>query len=405
MIVYSDERGIGQRIADARKLHRMSQDQFATRIDFSLSLVRKVEQGKRDATPAFVAAAAKCLGVDVTTLTGQPYDQHGQSQDRVHLLMPGLRHALTYWDLPPELAQPPRDWHTLKAATLNAATLRRNAQHVKLMQTLPGLMMELTAASHAVPEAQRERYFELLTICLFAAHSVTYKTGYLDLSSVVEDRLIWAASRSSDPLMGALAAWGRTTSMLQTGAYEIGLKLLDRLQSIIQPSKTEREAVMLPVSGSLHLRSSMLAARAGNAESADAHLAEAERIARHLGDDHDGGWHQLTFGPTNVKIHEVATRIELCDGPGAVALARQIKIPDSLPPIRAGHHFVDLSRAQLWSGDSEGALHSLYQARRLAPQQTRHLPTTREVLRMILRSHRRSNEQLAKMVTWIGGEI
>ena len=106
-----------------------------------------------------------------------------------------------------------------------------------------------------------------------------------------------------------------------------------------------------------------------------------------------------------MKIHEVATRIELSDGPGAVARAERLVIPTSLPPIRAGHHFVDLSRAQLWSGDRDGALESLYRARQLAPQQTRHLPTTREVLRMLIRSHRRSNEPLAKMVTWIGGDL
>jgi hypothetical protein len=194
--------------------------------------------------------------------------------------------------------------------------------------------------------------------------------------------------------------------MLQNGSYDIGLKLLDRIQKEIEPDRTLREKVALPVSGSLHLRSGMLAARAGDGDTATAHLKEARSIATHLGgEDHDGGWHQLSFGPTNVSIHEVAACIELSDGPGAIARADGLKIPASLPPIRAGHHFVDLSRAQLWAGDREGALRSLYQARRLAPQQTRHLPTTREVLRMLVRAHRRSSEPLAKMVNWIGGEL
>jgi hypothetical protein len=150
----------------------------------------------------------------------------------------------------------------------------------------------------------------------------------------------------------------------------------------------------------------MLAARAGKADVAGAHLSEARRIAEHLGGaDHDGGWYQLSFGPANVSIHEVATRIELGDGQGAVEKASGLRLPPSLPPIRAGHHYVDLSRAQLWAGDRDGALRSLYLARKLAPQQTRHLPTTREVLRMLLRAHRRSNEPLAKMVSWIGGEL
>ncbi|WP_221327019.1 helix-turn-helix domain-containing protein [Actinoplanes sp. L3-i22] len=406
MMDYDDDLGIGRRISEARKLRRMSQEELAARIPFSLSMLRKVEQGKRDATPAFTAAVAKCLATDVTTLTGQPYDQHGRGRDRIHASMPSLRQALTYWDLSPQLDKPIRTWDVLRAETVMAAELRRTAQHQKLVQVLPDLLLEVTAATHESTEIEKERYFELLAILLFAAHSVTYKTGYLDLSSVVEDRINWAASRSSDPLMGALAAWARTTSMLQNGSYDIGLQLLDRMQMAIDPIRTDQEKTALPVSGSLHLRSGMLAARAGDGDTANAHLREARKIAAHLGgDDHDGGWHQLSFGPANVSIHEVAARIELGDGTGAVALAHDLKIPANLPPIRAGHHFVDLSRAQLWEGEREAALKSLYQARRLAPQQTRHLPTTREVLRMLVRAHRRSSEPLAKMVSWIGGEL
>ncbi|BCJ55314.1 transcriptional regulator [Actinoplanes sp. NBRC 14428] len=406
MMDHDDDFGIGRRISEARKIRRMSQYELAARIPFSLSMLRKVEQGKRDATPAFTAAVAKCLATDVTTLTGQPYDQRGRSRDRIHTAMPGLRQALTYWDLSPQLDRPIGSWAALRAQTVMAAELRRTAQHLKLVQTLPDLLLEVTAAAHESPEAKKARYFELLAILLFAAHSVTYKTGYLDLSSVVEDRITWVASRSSDPLMGALAAWARTTSMLQNGSYRIGLQLLDRMQAEIRPTRTDQEKTTLPVSGSLHLRSGMLAARAGDDETANAHLREAGHIAAHLGgDDHDGGWHQLSFGPANVSIHEVAARIELGDGAGAVSLARDLRIPPSLPPIRAGHHFVDLSRAQLWEGEPEAALKSLYQARRLAPQQTRHLPTTREVLRMLVRTHRRSSEPLAKMVNWIGGDL
>ena len=384
----------------------MSQQDLAAKMGYSVSLLRKVEQGTRDATQQFIAAAAKTLATDVTTLTGQPYDQHGRTRDPIHVLMPSLRHALTYWDLEPALDQAPRPWTALKTDTLAAAELRRNAQHLKLVQMLPALLLEVTAAAHAAPAARRERYYELLSVLLFAAHSVTYKTGYLDLSTVVEDRISWAAARSSDPLMGALAAWSRTTSMLQNGSYDIGLKLLDRTQAEIAPAKKAQDGTALPVAGSLHLRSGMLAARAGSATTAEAHLVEARKIATHLGDaDHDGGWHQLSFGPANVAIHEVAAYVELDDGPRAVSRAQDLHIPDSLPPIRSGHHYVDLSRAKLWVGDRAGALDSLYQARKLAPQQTRHLPTTREVLRMLVRAHRSSNEPLSKMVAWIGGDL
>ncbi len=398
-------RSIGQRIAEARKARGLTQEALAQRSTVSVSLLRKVEQGSRDATPAITAAVAKALGVDVTSLTGQPYDQHGRRRDRIHTLIPALRRALTYWDLPPELPTPPRSWPELKADAEAAARMRQAAQHTALAEKLPALLMETTAAAHASDGPARERLFELLTVLLFAAHSVTYKTGYEDLSAVVEDRLTWAAGHSSDPLMGALAAWARTTSMLHTGSYDIGLRLLDRVQAEIDPGSRKDATSTLRVCGPLHLRSAILAARGGDADTAGGHLAEARSIAEHLGGDQDGGWHQLSFGPSNVGIHEVAAAVELGDGTRALARAENVRLPAGLPRIRTGHHYVDLSRAQLWAGHYQGALKSLYAARKLAPQQTRHHPTTREVLRMLVRVHRRSNEPLARFVGWIGGEI
>lgn len=399
-------RSIGERIADARKARGLTQQVLADRAPVSLSLLRKVEQGSRDATPALVAAVAKALAIDVTTLTGQPYDQQGRHQDRIHTFIPALRRALTYWDLPPETAVPPRPWPDLLAEAEKVARMRRAAQHTALAEVLPSLLMETTAATHVHQGAECERHFELLTVLLFAAHSVTYKTGYEDLSAVVEDRISWAAARSCDPLMGALAAWARTTSMLQAGSYDIGQRLLARVETEIEPGDRANHRDALRILGPLHLRSAILAARGGNAATATVHLAEARRIAEHLGGvDHDGGWHQLSFGPSNVGIHEVAAAVELGDGEAAVARAQTLRLPADLPKIRAGQHYVDLSRAQLWAGDRDGALTSLYAARRLAPQQTRHLPTTREVVRMLVRAHRRSNEPLTRLVGWLGGEL
>jgi transcriptional regulator with XRE-family HTH domain len=404
-VVDEGEPGIGKRVADARKGRGLTQQQLASRIPLSLSMLRKVEQGSRDATPAVIAAVAKALGVSVNSLTGQPYDQYGQRQDRIHALIPGLRYALTYWDLPPESPLHTRSQRALREETERAAALRRHANHTALAEMLPGLLVETTAAIHTSTGTVRERLFEQLTVALFAAHSVTYKTGYEDLSAVVEDRITWAASRSSDPLMAALAAWARTTSMLSAGSYDIGQRLLDRTQDEIDPGG-QNDPRALGVSGPLHLRSAMLAARAGRADTAWSHLTEARSIAEHLGGgDADGGWYQLSFGPSNIGIHEVAVEIELGDGGNATHRAKTLVLSPALPPIRVGHHYVDLSRAYLWGGDREGALHSLYTARKLAPQQTRHLPTTREVTRMLSRAYRRSNEPLARFVTWLGGEL
>jgi transcriptional regulator with XRE-family HTH domain len=397
-------RSIGERIADARKGRGLTQRALADRIHVSLSLLRKVEQGARDATPALVAATAKVLGVDVTALTGQPYDQDGRRPDRIHALVPRLRQAFTYWDLAPD-SSTSRGWQDLRSEAERVADLRRTAQHIALAEALPDLLIETTAAVHVANGTDQRRMFEILTVLLFAAHSVTYKTGYEDLSTVVEDRLSWAAEHARNPIIGALAAWARTTSMLQAGSYDIGMRLLDRVQDDLTVTSRSSSAAM-QISGPLHLRSAILSARGGDADSSYSHLREARTIAAHLGDiDQDGGWYQLSFGPSNVAIHEVAASVELGDGGAAVARARDLRLPGDLPPIRAAQHYVDLSRAQMWTGDRDSALHSLYSARKLAPQQTRHLPTTREVVRMLLRAHHRSNLPLTQLVGWLGTEV
>lgn len=397
----------GERIAVARKGRSLSQQQLAARVPISLSMLRKVEQGSRDATPALVAAVAKALNISVNTLTGQPYDQTGRHRDRVHAQIPALRRSLTYWDLPPHLDAAPRDRQALGADTEVVARQRREAGHVSLLEVLPGLLMETTAAAHERSGHEQEQLFGLLCVQLFAAYSVTHKTGYEDLSAVVEDRISWAAERSNDPLIMALAAWARTCSMLTVGAYDIGQELLVRVQDGLPRGR--QEARGLNVAGSLHLRGAMLAARAGDGPTARDHLSEARRISAHLGDaDTDGGYYQLSFGPSNVAIHEVAASVELGDGGTAVHRAEGLHLPDTgqgVPRIRLGHHFMDLSRAQLWVGDRDGALASLHTARKLAPQQTRHHPTTREVVRMLLRAHQRSNEPLARFAGWVGAQM
>lgn len=395
----NDDESIGRRIAHYRKLRGMTQLALAQRASISMSLLRKVEQGSRDATPVLIAAVAKPLDVEVTVLTGQPYDFDGIRADRIHTLMPALRRALSYWDLPPEPDVPPRTRDELVADAREISRLRQADRHLQIAEQLPALLLETTTAAHQVEGTERERYFEIIAVLLFAAHSVTYKTGYQDLSTVIEDRLQWSAVQSADPLMGALAAWSRTTSLLRTGAYDVGTRLLDRVQDQIAAAD---DLATVSMRGPLHLRSAMLAARAGNTATADAHLDEARQISGRLGTDTDGGWHQLSFGPSNVAIHDVAAAIELGDGPRALGRAENVRLSSAVPAIRAGHHYMDLARAYLWQGRHEQALASLHQARKLAPQQTRHHPTTREVLRMLTRAHRYANEPLARFNTWIG---
>ena len=68
-----DTADVGARTVRARKLAGLTQWQLAERATVSLSLLRKVEQGDRSASPAFTTAVAGVLGLSSDALYGQPY--------------------------------------------------------------------------------------------------------------------------------------------------------------------------------------------------------------------------------------------------------------------------------------------------------------------------------------------
>lgn len=69
----TDTRGFGGRIATERKLAGLKQVQLAQKATYSLSMVRAVEHGREPASPGFIAAVARAIGVEPEQLTGTPY--------------------------------------------------------------------------------------------------------------------------------------------------------------------------------------------------------------------------------------------------------------------------------------------------------------------------------------------
>ncbi len=122
-------------------------------------------------------------------------------------------------------------------------------------------------------------------------------------------------------------------------------------------------------------------------------------------DRHDYG---LALGPSNVAQHEVAITVELEDGEEAVRRSRRVRLGPSVPAVRRGHHYIDLARGYVMAGDQAGGLRCLEQARRIAPQQTRHHPMVRETVLAIAAARqrgeaaRRGREELSLFASWLG---
>ncbi|WP_344972810.1 helix-turn-helix transcriptional regulator [Streptosporangium fragile] len=393
------EEGIGRRIAHARKLRGLTQQQLADRVPCSKSLIAQVERGHKPATQALVTAVARTLRINLGELTGQPYRNPSASEDRVHECIPEIRRALLSWDLPDEDLQPPTI-EQLRTSVRHASALGRKARYTRLGQMLPGLLEELTRAVHVSEGARRDELFGLLSEAYTGVTAISYTLGYFDLRSLAMDRVAWAAQASQDPLRVARTQWQRSTLFLATATYDKGLMLLERVRRDIGEDLGRLTPAEVSVYGAAHLRSAIFAARAADRQTAFDHIEHAREAARVLGQD--ANHYGLEFGPSNVIMHEVATAVEMYDGGEAVRRARQAVLSPAVAPVRLGHYYIDLARGWLYQGDRQKALETLLAARRVAPQQTRNHPMVRETVRMLVDLERRRAQSLSGFASWLG---
>ena len=193
--------------------------------------------------------------------------------------------------------------------------------------------------------------------------------------------------------------------MLGVGAYNTGLKLMDRTRVEFGDDAAGRTGSELSMLGSTYLRSAIVAARAAKTEGAPMasaawdYIDAAGEIARKIGGDRND--YGLAFGVSNVAQHAVAVAVEMDDGAEAIRRNRETRLGVKVPPIRRSHHYIDVSRAHLMEGDRAGALESLQRARRIAPQHVRYHPMVRETVYAIADGGRGS-EELTAFASWLG---
>ncbi|GII77734.1 hypothetical protein Sru01_27160 [Sphaerisporangium rufum] len=390
---------IGRRIAYARKLRGLTQQQLADRVPCSKSLISQVEGGHKPATRSLTGAVARALHVEVTELTGQPYRGRTAATDRIHATIPDIREALVYWDVTPGRDVPPRPLDELRREVDRCTRLRQGARYVELGTALPSLIKELITHVHTMGGEDRSTAFHLLTTAYSAADSMAYKLGYLDLFHIAVERLAWAAGHTDDPLLPHVARMRRSMAFVASGAYDGGLRLLDDVRAALESDRSDSPT--LSVRGTVHLRAAVLAAQTNRATLAWDHMSAAHELATRVRVDTKD--YDLLFGPTNAAIHDVAVAVELGDADEAIRRGAGLRLPASLAAERSSHHYIDLSRAWLWAGRWDQALQSLLTAERLAAQRTRYHPMARETVTRLLDVRRRLSPQLRLLARRMGG--
>ncbi|MFD7555193.1 helix-turn-helix domain-containing protein [Streptomyces sp. NPDC059835] len=386
-----DDDHTGSRIREQRRLKRLSQRELAARIPYSLSLLNQVECGSRRASAGLVAEVAQALGVDASELTGPPAVT-SLPPDRLVALVAPIREALDRFDLGPNPDLPAvRPVRTL-VAEADTLCQKVRATHLRAAaKALPALIIELT---HTVWTAPSTEAWRALASSYRTAHDVALKLDHPDLARVALDRMGWAAGHASDPCIEAVQRYKRATLW----RCATSTRLITSGQALLA-GETTREA--LAVTGQLHLGLATVAAKNDDAIGVESHLAAARDLARQVGGE-AGDVHWLAFGQVNVQLHALGASIAMRHFDTALGQARALTVPDTMLTSRRARYMVDRALVEMEAGSPKASLRYLAQARRVAPEQTRHLPGTRATIRGLVHMSRRAPDSLGGMARWIG---
>ncbi|MFE0421172.1 helix-turn-helix domain-containing protein [Streptomyces sp. NPDC058953] len=382
----------GANVAALRKERGWSQIKLAHKANVSVSLLSKVEVGDRTLTHATAAAVAGALGLSVAEVLGRARVSRDGEES-----LSALRSALR------DYAVPGRD--TVAEGRIGAGLVRagehRDGFEVReLLRLLPGLLRDATTHAYAVNTA--ESWMALAEV-YSAVYWVAARHRWMDLAELAVTRQRWAVEQKATPLGVAVAARDRAGAYLNGGDYEGGLALVDRAVTEAEAGLSGQERAFAV--GVLNLRGMTLAGRLADKKEgrreAERHIASAWRVSDELGAE----WNRvgMLFGAMNTATHVLATRLDLGTPHEALSIAAGIDpVLARLTPTRTAATRINIARAQVDTGDRDGALESLGAAYEAAPQMARLNPMGREVLRVVASLHRRSNPRLLRLAKLSG---
>ena len=284
------------------------------------------------------------------------------------------------------------DIRRLDRRVYQAWKLRQGSHYMELGKVLPQLLADAQVASHELAGDQQAVAFGLLAHSYNTASSVLRKLGDNGLAVIAADRAVQAARVVGEPLLVAASAYRLANVFLPAGrlveAKEVAISAAGGLEPGLDSSATH-----LATWGGLLLTAAVAAARQGDSGEAWELVGEAKAAARRLATDH-ADLHTI-FGPTSLAIQAVQVAAELGDGREVLRRSKLVE-PTLLPSYlveRRSHYLIDVARGHAHLADDRGALATLLEAERLAPEEVRYNPIASELVMVLLRRERRAATQ------------
>jgi transcriptional regulator with XRE-family HTH domain len=371
----STEMHLGDRVARLRRIAGLTQEQAAERSGVSVDVVRKLEQHrKHSARLPTLHALAKGLGVEVTTLLGDPPAIAANGSAESPALV-GLRRAV----MPSLVPKPPGDLGALSISVLRAEiadawTIYHSADFSQLLTLLPGIIEDARLLAAVGSPEQKAAGAAALGKALQLAGHLAIRLGKTDLALSALERAADAADESGDALLTPMVfnsvAWAYQRQNRLDDAEQLAVTAADD----VERGKLDNAATVR-VWGGLVMSGATSAARRGNYDEARDMMATAEAGAGRLAvlPPPEGDARMLSvFSKSSVRIERVRLAVQHARPDEAVTLAKGVRLSSDIPPSWRTWLLLDVARAYADMGDAPRAVRTLEALRRVAPAWMKH---------------------------------
>src|SRR5256886_15632410 len=373
---------VAERIQLRRQARGWSIRHAADRAGLAASTWSRIERGMRAADNRFVLAdIAQALECSVAELTGMPLRTVDRDTEAAQAGMLAVRRAL----LEAEFAEPgdvaPRPIEQLAAETDLVRALRVKCDYFGVTRLLPRLLFELHAAAHG---RERRSALELLVQATYTASSVAKYLGYPAESWIGAQQCRDVAEVLEKPVLIGFAAFATTHAAMACDSFSRARSLARRAVDELAPQAGV--AGGLETLGMLQLTAGYAARAARQTGESAAWMAEAHSVAERTGETNTL---DMAFGPTNVRLWQIAIEVDGGDPGRAVQIASETNPALVSSPNRQAAFYADPARALARLNKDRNAGRMLVTAASLAPQQNHPSPLVQESARSLLERARR----------------
>jgi tetratricopeptide (TPR) repeat protein len=394
------QQALGQRIAQERRRHGLSQPELAAIVRRPVEWVSELERGVQPIDRlSMLKILADALDLPISELAADaPAEVGSQARpaaaDALRAVLAGA-HSLCAM-LGESSAPPEAD---LQDATEQACALAQAESYDQLARVLAVSLPGLEAAVRIAPDSQRSDLHELIALSYQACAAALAKLGDPMASWIAADRAMAAAEQAGNLLLAAAGSYRLASVLLDAREYRLAEESARTALVALRTLAEIGDSEAVSLCGGLTLLRAVAAAKTNHPSAAFRHLARARQLACLLGGTRANGLPE--FSPQCVALHEIAVSVDLGDAGHALRVAATLDV-SALSPGRHARMLIDVARAHALRQQVDEATRALLQAEILGPGRLRDRDRARQVIRELLAMRQPVPLALAQLASRMG---